>query len=84
MAFMKTAISIDEEIFNEAEKLSAKLHVSRSQLFSQAVEYLINKSESLEIIQKINAVYSDKDVFQEQKNLAKSSKKRMKGLIDKW
>jgi metal-responsive CopG/Arc/MetJ family transcriptional regulator len=84
MAFTKTAISIDEELFNKAEKLSNKLHVSRSQLFSQAVEYLIDKNESLDIIKRLNEVYSYKDVPDEQKNIASNSKKRMKGIVDKW
>ena len=51
---MKTAISIDDELFKKVEKLSDKLHISRSKLFTQALEYLIEKNESLEIIQKLN------------------------------
>ncbi len=84
MAYVKTAISIDEELFNKAEKLSAKLHVSRSQFFSQAVEYMINKNESLNIIKRLNEIYSDKDVLEEQKKLADFSKKRLKGLVERW
>ena len=84
MAHMKTAISIDEGLFNVAEKLSAKLHVSRSQLFSQALEYLIPKNESLDIMQKLNAIYSDKDVLEEQGKLTTLSKRRMKGIVGKW
>ena len=84
MAYMKTAISIDEGLFNKAEKLSAKLHVSRSQFFSQAVEYMINKNESLEIIKRLNDIYSQKDILEEQKNMATISKKRLKGIVEKW
>lgn len=82
MPFMKTAISIDENLFHKAEKLSAKLHVSRSQLFAQALEYLIDRSETLEIIQKLNEVYGQNDA--ETKAFSKSGKKRMKGIVGKW
>jgi metal-responsive CopG/Arc/MetJ family transcriptional regulator len=79
---MKTAISIDENLFRKAEKLSTKLQISRSQLFAQALEYLIDRSETLEIIQKLNAVYGQDDA--ESRALTKSGKKKMKGIIDKW
>ncbi len=84
MPYMKTAISIDKRLFSEAEKLSDKLHVSRSQFFSQAVEYMINKDESLDIIKRLNDVYSHHDVLEEQKNMASISKRRLKGIAEKW
>ncbi len=81
---MKTAISIDDKLFAKAEKLSAKLQVSRSQLYSQAVEYMIEKDESLDIVKRLNAIYSHKDVLEEQEKLANSSKRKMKGIVEKW
>ena len=82
MSYMKTAISIDESLFKKAEKLSTKLHVSRSQLFAQALEYLIDRSETLEIIQKLNAVYGQDD--SDAKPMAKLGKKKLKAVIEKW
>jgi metal-responsive CopG/Arc/MetJ family transcriptional regulator len=82
MSYMKTAISIDENLFKKAEKLSAKLHISRSQLFAQALEHLIEKSETLEIIQKLNAVYGQGD--DGGKVVTKTGKRRMKGIVEKW
>ncbi len=79
---MKTAISIDERLFKKAENLSSKLNVSRSQLFVQALEYLIDKSETLEIIQKLNAVYGAND--REQSTALKVGKRKMKSIVDKW
>ena len=84
MSFTKTAISIDEKLFHRAEKLSTKLHISRSQLFSQAVEYLIEKDESLGIIKQLNNIYNDADVLEEQKKVATLSKKRLKRIVEKW
>lgn len=82
MAFMKTAISIDENLFRKAEKLSSKLQVSRSQLFAQALEYLIERSETLEVIQRLNEVYGQKQPDDEV--VPKSSKRKMKRIVDKW
>ena len=82
MPVIKTAISIDEGLFRKAEKLSIKLHVSRSQLFAQALEYLIDRSETLDIIQKLNAVYGQDDT--ETKAVSKGGKKKMKCIVEKW
>lgn len=82
MSITKTAISIDEGLFQKAEELSSKLQVSRSQLFSQAIEYLINRNESLEIIQKLNAIYGSDTT--EPSPIVKAAKKKMKSLVEKW
>ena len=82
MSYMKTAISIDEELYRKAEKLSTKLNLSRSQLFAQALEYLLEKSETLEIIQRLNEVYGPNDM--EARETARAGKKKMKGIVDKW
>lgn len=82
MSYMKTAISIDEGLFKKAEKLSTKLQISRSQLFAQALEYLIDRSETLEIIQKLNAVYGQNDA--ESKAVIKGGKKKIRGIVEKW
>lgn len=43
---MKTAISIPDDVFQEAEKLAAELKQSRSELYSRAVrEYVARHSE---------------------------------------
>jgi metal-responsive CopG/Arc/MetJ family transcriptional regulator len=82
MAFMKTAISIDENLFRKAEKLSSKLQVSRSQLFAQALEYLLERSETLEVIQRLNEVYGQKQLDDDV--LPKSSKRKMRKFVEKW
>jgi metal-responsive CopG/Arc/MetJ family transcriptional regulator len=82
MSYMKTAISIDEGLYRKAEKLSTKLNLSRSQLFAQALEYLLEKSETLEIIQKLNEVYGPNDM--ETKETARVAKRKMKGIVGKW
>ena len=50
--------------------------------FAQALEYLIDRSETLEIIQKLNAVYGQDDA--EAKALTKGGKKKMRGIVGKW
>jgi len=54
MATIKTAISIDENLFKEAEKLSAKMKISRSQFFSKAVEEMLERKKNQRLLEMIN------------------------------
>jgi predicted DNA binding CopG/RHH family protein len=43
-----------------------------------------NLGDWSEVTKKLNTVYSHKDVLAEQRNMANNSKKRMKGIVEKW
>ena len=52
---MKTAISVPDNVFADAERLAKRLNKSRSQLYSEAVaEYTARHSSQKEIIEEIN------------------------------
>ncbi|MGB5292998.1 MAG: hypothetical protein WBN41_16270 [Lysobacterales bacterium] len=60
---MKTAISIPDPIFESAEKLAKRLGISRSQLYSNAVDALVEKHRYSGVTEQLDAVYStDPDV----------------------
>lgn len=58
---MKTAISIPDDIFTEAENLAQKLHISRSELYTKAIAAYLKTSRSSQITDKLNQVYEDID-----------------------
>jgi hypothetical protein len=51
---MKTAISLPDDVFEMADHLAGKLRVSRSKLYSMALERFIRDYEKDEITQKLN------------------------------
>ena len=53
---MKTAVSIKDAIFQNAENYAKKVKISRSQLYSEAVEEYLLKHNEADIIARINAV----------------------------
>ena len=59
MATIKTAISIDDVLFQRAEALAAELHVSRSRLFVLALEEYIQRRQNRQLLQEINEAYGD-------------------------
>lgn len=58
---MKTAISISDDVFNRAEAAARKLHMSRSELYSRAVQAFVEQQEQNDVTTALNEVYSRED-----------------------
>jgi metal-responsive CopG/Arc/MetJ family transcriptional regulator len=84
MAVIKTAISIDERLFDKINRLSDEIKLSRSQIFSQAVKYFIERKSNLELVRKINQAYSDVLDEDEMERLDKSKRKYKEILKEEW
>ena len=54
---MKVAISLPDPLFSAAEHMAEQLHVSRSQLYAQALSEYLDKRQEAVITQRLNAVY---------------------------
>ncbi|MGD1104458.1 MAG: hypothetical protein ABSA59_20620 [Terriglobia bacterium] len=55
---MKTAISIPDPLFKEAERLTKRLRIPRSQLYARALEDYIQRQRSKGIKEALDEVYS--------------------------
>ena len=54
---MKTAVSLPDRVFQSAEKLAARLGVSRSQLYANALAALVEKHREDIITSQLNELY---------------------------
>ena len=54
---MKTAISIPDSLFREAERLTKRLGIPRSQLYARALEEYLQRQRSKGIKEALDAVY---------------------------
>ncbi len=77
---VKTAISIQEELFKEVNKLAGELQVSRSKLFVMAIQEFIKKRENQNLRFQINNAFSDQPDAEEIKVHEKVRKKQRKNL----
>ena len=59
MASVKTAISIEESLFKEANELATEMNTSRSKLFAMAIFDFIQRQKNQKLFEKINAAYDD-------------------------
>jgi metal-responsive CopG/Arc/MetJ family transcriptional regulator len=84
MAVIKTAISIDESLFDKINRLSEEIKLSRSQIFSQAIQYFIERKNNLELVRKINRAYSDVLDEDEIKQLERSKRKFKEIIKEEW
>ena len=57
MAQIKTAVSIDETLFADAERVAAELHLSRSSLYALALKEFLERWESQRLLNELNTVY---------------------------
>ncbi len=71
---MKTAISIPEDILEEAEKIAKEQHFSRSALFTIAVREYIDRIKSKRLLDALNETYSGAE-SPEDADLRQKSKK---------
>ena len=56
---MKVAISLPDPLFSAAEQMAERLHVSRSQLYAQALSEYLDKRQEAVITARLNAVFGE-------------------------
>lgn len=59
MQAIKTAISIEKNLFDQAEIIARTMKVSRSKLFVIALQEFIEHQKNREMLAQINAAYDD-------------------------
>lgn len=58
---MKTAVSIPDQVFDAAEQVSKRMGVSRSRLYTMAIERLVKRERSRDVQKALDAVYATLD-----------------------
>ena len=59
MPGVKTAISLDEELLLKVNRLANDLHVSRSKVFTLAVQVYLKIRENQSLLAQLNEAYED-------------------------
>lgn len=56
---MKTAVSVPDEVFQEAERAAKRLKLSRSELYSRALAEYLSRHTDNQVTAAINSVISE-------------------------
>ena len=84
MKSIKTAISIQEPLFEQAEKMAHKMRVSRSRLFVLALEDYISRQQNRELLAQINAAYAERPDPAEKTLNRKMRRVHRRMVEDEW
>lgn len=55
---MKTAISIPDRLFEEADRLAVRCGMSRSELYVRAIEEFLEAQKGMGVRERLDAIYS--------------------------
>jgi len=84
MANVKTAISMQQSLFEQAEALARELHISRSRLFALAVEDFMQRYENQRLLERINDAYADTTTPEEQALLRRMRRQQRQMVEGEW
>jgi predicted transcriptional regulator len=70
MPNVKAAISLDEELFQQAEDLASRMNVTRSGLYSRALSEFVARKRREELLAHINAVCGEEPDAEVRESLA--------------
>ena len=77
---MKTAISLEDELLLRADRTARQMGISRSRLFSVALEAYLRKRRNQEMLSQLNRVYADHPSPEERRTVA-GMKRRFRSTI---
>jgi len=81
---MKTAISVADELVAQVDRTAREMGISRSRLFSLAVESYLRKRRHAEIVEQLNRVYAGESDQPEQRTTASMKTKFRSTIKDRW
>jgi len=81
MGNIKTAISIQESLFEQADELARELDISRSRLFVLALESFIQEYQNQKLLKTINAAYDGESDPAEESRI-RSMRRHQRRLVE--
>ena len=81
MPNVKTAISLDEALFEQADALAREMGIPRSQVFALALEDYLRRRENQQLLDEINATLGD-DLQTEELERAHRMRRVQRTILD--
>lgn len=81
MGNIKTAISIQERLFEQADALAREMNISRSRLFVLALQEFIQRYQNQKLLDEINSAYKD-ELDPGEANRLRSMRRRQHRLVE--
>jgi len=80
-AVVKTGISLPRALFNQAEELAQKMNITRSRLFSLALDEYVQRQRDRQLLAELNEVYSD-GLDEEERTLLRQGSRAHRQVVE--
>ena len=84
MANKKTAISIEEPLFEQVDALAQEFKTSRSRIFAIAAQEFIQRHKNQKLLEAINNAYDDASDTKEESLISKMRPRHIEMVKDQW
>ena len=84
MATVKTAISLEETLFQQVDDVAQKMKVPRSRVFTLALEDFLRRQRNQQLLDRINEAYEDLPDPDDQVRLQTMRREQKRLLKDTW
>jgi metal-responsive CopG/Arc/MetJ family transcriptional regulator len=82
MTTVKTAISIQDSLYVRAESLANEMKISRSKLFTLAIEEYLRQHRNQQLLQSLNEAYGD-GLDQSEESMLHGMRRHQRRLLEK-
>jgi metal-responsive CopG/Arc/MetJ family transcriptional regulator len=79
---MKTAISLSDELLQQADDAARQMGLSRSRLFAVAIAEFLERQKQERMLQQLNEVYAG-GMAGEEKRLLKQMKAKVRRVVER-
>lgn len=83
MPSVKTAISVERDLFERAERFARKLKISRSRLWGTALREYLERETSQRLLDQINAA-CEEDLDPEEERALRAMRAKFQKIADPW
>ncbi len=86
MATVKTAVSMDKDLFRRIESTRKRMKISRSKLMGQAAREFLERRENKRVLEQINEAYEQEPETQAELDLLRKSARSLGRTLEgeKW
>ncbi len=82
MTSIKTAVSLPDTLFAQVELVAQELQLSRSGLFTVAIEDFLRRYENRKLLEAFNAAYAEEHDEEERDALQQMNKRRQQVVAE--
>lgn len=78
---MKTAVSLDDELLQQADEAARQMGLSRSRLFAAAISEFLQRKKQEEMLRQLNEIYAE-GITPVEKRLLKGIKSKIRPITE--